>query len=657
MKMKKVNLILWIVVVFLSLISSQSFSRDYVCIDPGHGGDDAGNVGRVYGLLEKNVNLGVGTQAHWWLLSYYWWSIMTRTEDVTMGWDERADVANKANYGEGVDAFVSIHHNADSNITDTITNGTETFWCNAVNTDSGWPRSDRTDTLATKVYYKLLDKFHYHPRGVKHKCWAVLRLTKMGSTLSEASFLSCAAVERQFYLYFDEECFKEGDAIARGTASYLEHSGITIVKNSYQGGNAGNLIVSKWDWFPDICFDTDTVTSPYTTCWLGGMFGETYCLEAITPQWIQGYQRTFHHWAHLDHLGNPDDFCYEPLWKLAVDWPEYDYHKYVAYFSGGPYSAQVVIPDGGQNWHPDEQRDIVWNASVGADSTTLVNIYLDRDGGNGGYPEHLAGSWPVEWGNHFTWTVTGPYSAHCRIKVVAEDVAGNSDEDVSNYDFSISETGNSNPLIDGHLQCKYPQDECNECIKYEGSFWLEIEAHDPDGDSIYYEWYTFSLPFPGHFGNGYDTMTTAENYVVYTAPAEPEAESPAEGGDADAKQQSVFLKVTVVDVRGGSNFITGYLGIYDPETSCLCGDVTDNSVVDIADVVFLVTYLYAEGPPPDPMETGDVNNDCVVNIADAVYIQNYLFGGGPPPECGWICLPDPKTPNSGSHDQTAGKVY
>jgi N-acetylmuramoyl-L-alanine amidase len=57
--MKKVNLILWIVVVFLLLISSQSFSRDYVCIDPGHGGDQPGCVGRVYGLLEKDVNLSV----------------------------------------------------------------------------------------------------------------------------------------------------------------------------------------------------------------------------------------------------------------------------------------------------------------------------------------------------------------------------------------------------------------------------------------------------------------------------------------------------------------------------------------------------------------------------------------------------------------------
>jgi N-acetylmuramoyl-L-alanine amidase len=55
--MRKVNLTLWIMVVLLLLISSQSFSWIYVCVDPGHGGDQPGNVGRVYGLLEKDVNL------------------------------------------------------------------------------------------------------------------------------------------------------------------------------------------------------------------------------------------------------------------------------------------------------------------------------------------------------------------------------------------------------------------------------------------------------------------------------------------------------------------------------------------------------------------------------------------------------------------------
>jgi N-acetylmuramoyl-L-alanine amidase len=644
--MTKTSLILWLLLPIILLIPTETFSRDYVCVDPGHGGSDNGTHGRVYGLLEKNVNLGVGTQAHWRLLTFYWANIMTRTEDIYLDWDQRADIANKANYGEGVNAFVSIHHNAADTlpVVDTITNGTETFWCNAVNTDSGWPRCDKTDTLATKIYFKLLDEFHYHPRGVKLNCGLhVLRLTKMGSGYSEASFLSCAAVERKFYLYFDEECFKEADAIARGTASYLEHAGITIVKNSYSGGNAGELIVSKWDWFSDICFETDTVPSPYTTCWLGGMFGETYCLQAITPQWMGGYQRTFHHWAHINHWGNPDDYCYEPLWKFEVAWPEYDYHNYVAYFTGG-YSAQVVSPNGWEIWHVGEQRNIVGNVSVGADSSTTVYVYLDRNGGNDGYPECL-GAYQSKWGNYLAWTVTDSVSTHCRIKIIAEDVAGNSAWDVSNGDFSISASGNNNPDIDTGLHCKYPYTECNDCIKWGDSLTLEVHAHDLDGDSMYYQWYC--SPYGGgHFPNGQNTITIAQNYVVYTAPAKAEAESSAlrsepsgsktEGGEGAKKQGEDFLKVTVVDVRGGSSFTSGYLRIYDPPTKCLCGDANGDTSVDASDVVFLQNYFYLHGPSFAPTEIGDVNNDCVVDAADIVYLQNYLYIHGPRPECCWI---------------------
>jgi N-acetylmuramoyl-L-alanine amidase len=645
--MTKTSLILWILLPIILLIPTETFSRDYVCLDPGHGGIDAGCTSTVYHLKEKDVNLGVGTQAHWRLLTFYWANIMTRTEDIYLDWDQRADIANKANGGEGVDAFVSIHHNAtkDTIPRDTITNGTETFWCNADSTDSNWARRDTTDTLATKIYLKLLDKFHYTPRGVKHKCWAVLRLTKMGSGYSEASFLSCAAVERKFYLYFDEECFKEADAIARGTASYLEHAGITIVKNSYEGGNFGKLIVSKWDWFSDICFETDTVVSPYTTCWLGGMFGETYCLQAITPQWIGGYQRTFHHWVHLNHWGTPDDYCYEPLWKLWVAWPEYDYHNYVAYFSGGPYSVQVVSPNGWGTWYVADQETIEWNASIGADSTSYIDIYLDRNSGNNGYPEHLE-SRPATWGNFFPWTVIGPVSTHCRIKIVAEDVAGNSTWDVSDDDFSISGSGNSNPQIDQGLHCKYSYTQCNDCIKWGESFTLEVHAHDPDGDSIYYEWYC--SPYGGgHFPNGENTMTTAENYVVYTAPAKAEAENPAlrselsgsktDGGEGAKNQGEDFLKVTVVDVRGGSNFTFGYLGIYNAGTNCLCGDANGDLELNGSDVIFLQNYFFIGGPAPNPMETADANNDCVVNVSDITYLFNYLYvAGSPPPECCWI---------------------
>ena len=61
------------------------------------------------------------------------------------------------------------------------------------------------------------------------------------------------------------------------------------------------------------------------------------------------------------------------------------------------------------------------------------------------------------------------------------------------------------------------------------------------------------------------------------------------------------------------------------------GDATADGIINIADVVYLVSYLFLGGPDPCPMEAGDATCDGIVNIADVVYLVSYLFGGGPPP--------------------------
>jgi len=63
------------------------------------------------------------------------------------------------------------------------------------------------------------------------------------------------------------------------------------------------------------------------------------------------------------------------------------------------------------------------------------------------------------------------------------------------------------------------------------------------------------------------------------------------------------------------------------------GDVNGDGIINSADVVYLINYLFKGGPPPEPLEAGDVNCDGVVNSADVVYLINYLFKGGPPPGC------------------------
>jgi len=67
------------------------------------------------------------------------------------------------------------------------------------------------------------------------------------------------------------------------------------------------------------------------------------------------------------------------------------------------------------------------------------------------------------------------------------------------------------------------------------------------------------------------------------------------------------------------------------------GDMDGTGEIDIADLVFMVDFMFNGGPPPAIMNTIDVNGSCTgPNIADLVYFVDYFFQGGPPPQCG--CL-------------------
>lgn len=65
----------------------------------------------------------------------------------------------------------------------------------------------------------------------------------------------------------------------------------------------------------------------------------------------------------------------------------------------------------------------------------------------------------------------------------------------------------------------------------------------------------------------------------------------------------------------------------------IVGDASGDGQIDIADVIYLINYLYKGGPSPNPIEAGDANCDQIINSADVVYLINYLFISGPPPAC------------------------
>ncbi len=65
----------------------------------------------------------------------------------------------------------------------------------------------------------------------------------------------------------------------------------------------------------------------------------------------------------------------------------------------------------------------------------------------------------------------------------------------------------------------------------------------------------------------------------------------------------------------------------------LPGDANGDWVVNVADAVYLINFVFKDGPAPEPQLAGDANCDAAANIGDAVYLINYVFKGGPPPGC------------------------
>jgi hypothetical protein len=74
--------------------------------------------------------------------------------------------------------------------------------------------------------------------------------------------------------------------------------------------------------------------------------------------------------------------------------------------------------------------------------------------------------------------------------------------------------------------------------------------------------------------------------------------------------------------------LKGYTLLY------FCGDIDGNSQgPNVADLTYLVDYLFHYGSPPPIMETANVDGEGGINVVDVIYLVNYLFFEGPEPVC------------------------
>ncbi len=133
----------------------------------------------------------------------------------------------------------------------------------------------------------------------------------------------------------------------------------------------------------------------------------------------------------------------------------------------------------------------------------------------------------------------------------------------------------------------------------------------------------------------------AEGAVTYTPGAS------ASGAADDLSYEVAFGKV---NLAGGATKTYGFAMYgFDNATSPMAesetlskfinkyagfgrGDIDNNDVIDLRDLVRLQRYLHSGGAGPVPFKhLGDVNNDGLVNDADCTYMAAFFFTGGPAP--------------------------
>lgn len=74
------------------------------------------------------------------------------------------------------------------------------------------------------------------------------------------------------------------------------------------------------------------------------------------------------------------------------------------------------------------------------------------------------------------------------------------------------------------------------------------------------------------------------------------------------------------------------------DANVVCGDADHSGLVNVTDPVFVITYVFNSGPPPNPTCSADATGEGIVNISDIVAMVNFVFLGGEAPS-GCCCPP------------------
>jgi len=226
---------------------SGKYSIRTIVLDAGHGGRDAGAVGRRLKLRERDLTLSMAKKIKSILEDNGIKVIMTRSDNTFIPLQERSRIANSS----GADLFVSIHVNASrsrslngfecyylSEATDDNARALEAFENATLKTDEGtvlqhsstldktlWDMTlteNRRESaaLAGSICKSIENSLITRNRGIKTARFYVLKYTRIPSVLVEAGYISNKFEELKFR--DDSYADRMADVVARGILSYRD---------------------------------------------------------------------------------------------------------------------------------------------------------------------------------------------------------------------------------------------------------------------------------------------------------------------------------------------------------------------------------------------------------------------------------------------------
>lgn len=258
-------------------------------------------------------------------------------------------------------------------------------------------------------------------------------------------------------------------------------------------------------------------------------------------------------------------------------------------------TIDVTSPNGGENWRVGNSYDITWTS---LNFTGNVKIEYSTNAGSSWMT--IISSTPDD-GVH-PWTVPNTPTAQGRVRV--SDAVDGDPSDISDADFTISTA----PIITVPGQQTVLCDSLCDTLEFEvyatdgdpsdiltiakfgvGDFYT---VPHPSPDTGFFSW----VPVPGDtLGSPYTVTFIVDDGT----------------GLADTGQVTIKVKARVGPPTGNE------------------GDLNGDGLVNVQDAIYLINFLFKNGPEPNPPPAGDLNCDCVTTVSDIIYLINYLFRGGP----------------------------